>query len=66
MVLVCHVILQDHTINVSTNSMGKSLSRYVITLPSLVVIGTVVIEICFISSRDLARPRDQGIMWHYG
>ena len=44
MVLLCHVISQDSVSKLS-NSMDRSLSRLVTTLPSLVVIGTVVVKI---------------------
>ena len=48
MFLVCRVIFRDHVIKVSCNFIGRSPSRYVIILPSLVAIGTVVVEIkCF-------------------
>ena len=45
MVLVYHLILQDHVIKGSCDFMGKSLSRYVTILPSLVAIGTEVMKI---------------------
>ena len=45
MVSVCHVILQDHLIKGSYDSMGRSLSRKVTILPSLVAISTAVVEI---------------------
>ena len=44
MVLVCHVISQGHLTKRSSNVMGRSLSRYVIILPSLVAIVNVVVE----------------------
>ena len=44
MVLVSHVILQDHVINRSCDFMGKSPLRQV-TLSRLVVMGPVVVEI---------------------
>ena len=34
-------------------------------LPSLVAIAILVMDIFFSLSRDLARPRDQSIMWLY-
>ena len=43
--LVCHVIFQDHVIKVLCDFMGGSLSWYITTLPSLVAIDTVVVEI---------------------
>ena len=45
MLLVSHVISQDHRIKASCNFMGKSPSRKVIILPNLVAIGNVVGEI---------------------
>ena len=45
MVLVCHVISNDHVIRGSSNFMGRSLSRKVFVFPSLVTIGTVIVEI---------------------
>ena len=44
MVLVCLVIQQDHVIKWSFYFVGRSLSRKVIILPSLVDIGTLVVE----------------------
>ena len=43
-VLVCHVILQVHVIKVSCNYKGKSSSRKVTILPSLVVIDILIGE----------------------
>ena len=43
--LVCHVILQDHEIKVSCDVMSGSPSWYITNLPSLVAIGTVIVEI---------------------
>ena len=43
-VSVCHMILQDHVIRWSCDSMGRSLLRYGIILPSLLAIGTAVVE----------------------
>ena len=45
MVYVCHVTLQNHVIKVLNNFMVRSPSRYVTTLPSLVAIDTVAVEI---------------------
>ena len=43
--------------------MYRRPSKYVTILPSLVVIGTLVVEINhFRLSRDIARPRDQGVI----
>ena len=47
MALVCHMILQDHVIQGSCDFMGGTLSWYVTPLPSLVVTGIVLVEICF-------------------
>ena len=47
MVLVCHVISQDHEIKGSYDFMGNSLSKQVTILPSLVAKDTLVVEICF-------------------
>ena len=45
MVLVCHVILQEHVIKGSCDFMSYIPSWYVITLPILVTISIVVVEI---------------------
>ena len=45
MVLVCHVILEEHVIKGWSNIMGRGKSRQVTSLPSLVAIGTVVVKI---------------------
>ena len=45
MVLACQVISQDCEIKGSCDIMGRSPSRYVNVLPSLVVIDTLVVEI---------------------
>ena len=45
MVLVCHVISQDHMVKGSCDFMGGSPLWYVATLPSWVAIGIVVMEI---------------------
>ena len=42
--LVCRVILLGHVIKESVDSIGRSPSRYITILPSLVAIGTVVAE----------------------
>ena len=44
--LKCHVILQNDVIEGSSNFMSGSSSWYVTTLPSLVSIGILVVEIC--------------------
>ena len=43
--LICHVILRDYVIKGSCNFKGGSLSRLVITLPSLVAIDIAVARI---------------------
>ena len=43
--LVCHMIKEDHVIKGSDDYNNRRLWRYVITVSSLVVIGTVVVEI---------------------
>ena len=43
--LVCHLILQDNMIKGACDCMGGRFSWYVTTLPSLVAIGIVVVEI---------------------
>ena len=48
MVLVCHVILQDHVIKGSCNFMGGNPSWQVIALPSLVAIAVLVVEKCLV------------------
>ena len=45
MVLVCHLILQNHAIKVSCDFIGRSPSREVIILPSLLTISILVVEI---------------------
>ena len=45
MVFVCHMMFQDHVINVINDFMVKSPSRYVTILPNLVAICTVAVEI---------------------
>ena len=47
MVLVCHVISQDHGMKGSYDFMGNSLSKQVTILPSLVAKDTLVVEIYF-------------------
>ena len=42
--LGCHVILQDHMIKGSSDIMGRSPSRYVTILPSLMVIATLLVS----------------------
>ena len=45
--LICHVTSQKNVIEGSSNFMSGSSSWYVTTLPSLVAISIVVVEICF-------------------
>ena len=45
MVLVCHVILQDHIIKGSCDFMGCSSSYQVTILQRLVAIATLVVEL---------------------
>ena len=45
MVLVCHVILQDHVIKGSCDFTGRSPSRLVSILSRLVTITILVVEI---------------------
>ena len=45
MTLVCHVILQDHVTKRSSDFMKGALHSKVTILPSLVVMGTVVVDI---------------------
>ena len=44
-VLVCHVTLQDHIIKALHDLLVSSPSRSVMILPSLMAIGTVVMEL---------------------
>ena len=44
-VLDCHMILRDHMTKGLSNCIGGSNSRYVTILPTLVAIGTVLMEI---------------------
>ena len=43
--LICNVTLQDHMIQGSSNFMSVSSSWYIITLPDLMAIGIVVVDI---------------------
>ena len=45
MVLVCHVISQDHLINGSYDFVGRSTSKQVTTLQNLAAIVTLVVEL---------------------
>ena len=44
-ILMCHVILQDHVIKLLRDFMGGNSSWLVTTLSNLVVIGILVVEI---------------------
>ena len=45
MLLVCQVTSQDHLTKGSGNIIGRSPSRFVTIISSLVAIGTVVVDI---------------------
>ena len=45
MLLICHVILQDHLMKEQGNFMGRNPPRLVTILPRLMATGTVVVEI---------------------
>ena len=45
MILVCHVIKQDHVVKGCSDCKKRNPLRYVATVSSLVVIGTVGVEI---------------------
>ena len=64
--LIC-LVTQDHKIKESWDLMERTSWLYVTTLPSLVVIVIVVMEIWLIYfSSDLARKNDQKVLWLYG
>ena len=55
MALVCHTILEDHMIQESCAFMGENPSWCVTRLPSLMVIGIVLVEIvCQMISQEHA------------
>ena len=57
--LIYHVTPQDHMIEGSRNFMSGTALLHVTTLPSLVVIGILVVEYnVFNLSFDLARPSE--------
>ena len=63
MAFVCHVPLQDQVSKVFYDFLFKSPSREVTVLPSLMTIGTVLLDaIDFRLSRDLTRQCDQRVM----
>ena len=43
--LICHVTSKNHVIGRSSNFMSGTSSWYVTTLPSLVVIGVVIVKV---------------------
>ena len=43
--LTCHVILQNHVIEGSSNFVSGSFLWYITVLPSLVAMGIIVVEI---------------------
>ena len=45
--LTCHVTFQNHVVEGSSNFISESSSRYITTLPSLVTLAIIVVEICF-------------------
>ena len=47
MILVCHVILQDHLIKGSCDSTPRRPSRQVTIFPSFVATDALEMEICF-------------------
>ena len=52
---ICHVTLQNHVIEGSSNFTSESSSWYVTTLPSLAAIGIVVVEmflVCHVIKQD--------------
>ena len=69
MVFGYHVTLKDHVIKALNEFMLSRPSRYVTILPSLVAIGTVMVDWRynnFSLPLDLVRPRNQKVMWFYG
>ena len=62
----CYQIAQRTTYaNYDWIIMSRSSSLYITTLTSLVAIVIMVLKICFLS-HDLARLRDQRVIWPYG
>ena len=60
--LIFHMTLQDHAIKGPWEFMEERSSLYILILPSLVAIGTVVVEIYFWFVHDVTRPRDYVVM----
>ena len=62
MVLVCHIISQNHLIKVSYDFMGRSPSRQVSILQKLVAIITLVVGYKeFSLPHELQRLRNKGV-----
>ena len=64
--LVYHVTLQDNVTDASCDFTSGRSSFYVTALPSLENIDFVFVDIHFNLWCDLARLRDQKVMWLYG
>ena len=62
MFLIRDLIFQDHVIKGSRDFKVESPSSYIKTLPSLMAIDHMVVEIYFNLTRDLERSRDQKII----
>ena len=45
--LTCHMTLQNHVIDGSSNFINGSSSGYITTLPSLMAIAMLVVKMCF-------------------
>ena len=60
---VCNLLSQGHVVKCCSNFMGRIPSWQFTSLLSRAAIGTVIVEIRF--SCDLARPRDQNVIWLY-
>ena len=67
MIIVCHVIFQDHMIkgNMALRA-GDHQGGSINILSSLVVKSTVLVDIMILLSRHLTRTRDKRIIWLYG
>ena len=64
-VLVCHVISQDHARKQPFDFRGRKPSRQVTKLQSLVAIVTLGVKLDFSLPRDSARLLDQKVKWFY-
>ena len=65
MALVCHAILQDHVNKGSSNVMGRTSSRLLTILPSLVAMSTVVVEmvlVCHVVLEDHVIKGSYGVI----